>query len=184
MALEADTQWLDRQGNQIAAQTLEMELMPSVILTIKQETGRSLISNAPIQFSFVKGGGVLTSPVNTNDFGQANCAIAGIDNPQAEQVVKASLVYKVRGFTYAFSGVQREFVYRPPLQKATILVMEQSRLGVASDPFVVDPVFQELKAHHQALVKRAIPAIGPLLALDVCSQPRYAQIQQFVEVQR
>ncbi len=120
--------------------------MPSVILTIKQSGGRSLVSNAPVLFAFAKGGGVLAGTVNTNDFGQANCAIASFDNPNAEQIVRASLVFKVRGYTYAFKGVERDFVYAPPLRRATLLVLERSRLGVSSDPFVVNPVFQELKA--------------------------------------
>jgi hypothetical protein len=147
LALEADTAWIDAANNQVTARTLDAQrLMPSVILTIKQSGGRSLVSNAPVQFAFVEGGGALAGTVNTNDFGQANCAIAGFDNPTVEQIVRASLVFKVRGYTYAFKGVERDFVYAPPLRRATLLVLERSRLGVSSDPFVVNPVFQELKA--------------------------------------
>ncbi len=147
LALEPDTSWLDAANNQVVGQTLDPKrLQPSVILTIKQSGGRSLVSNAPIQFAFVRGGGVLAGSVNTNDFGQANCAIASFDNASAEQIVRASLVYRVRSFTYAFKGVERDFVYMPPLQRATLVVLERSPLGVSSDPFVVDPVFQALKA--------------------------------------
>ncbi len=147
LALEADTTWIDGAGNQKSGDTLDAKrLMPSVILTVKQAGGRSLVSNAPIQFAFVRGGGVLAGTVNTNDFGQANCAIARFDNATAEQVVRASLVYRAGGFAYAFKAVERDFVYAPPLHRAALLVLERSSLGVASDPFVVDPVFQELKA--------------------------------------
>jgi hypothetical protein len=147
LAIEADTPWLDASNNQKSATTLEFQkLMPSVILTIRQAGGRSLVSNAPIQFSFARGGGVLSGTVNTNEFGQANCVIARLDNSSAEQIVRASLVYRVGGFSYAFRGLERDFVYAPPLQRAAIVVLERSQLGVSADPFVVDPVFQELEA--------------------------------------
>ena len=147
LALEPDTAWLDAANNQVTGQTLDAKkLMPSVILTIKQSGGRSLVSNAPIQFTFAKGGGVLAGSVNTNDFGQANCTIASFDNASAEQIVRAALVFKVGGYAYAFKGVERDFVYTPPLKRASLVVLERSPLGVSSDPFVVNPVFQELKA--------------------------------------
>jgi hypothetical protein len=147
LALEPDTAWLDAANNQVTGQTLDANrLMPSVILTIKQSGGRSLVSNAPVQFAFTRGGGVLAGSVNTNDFGQANCMIASFDNASSEQIIRASLVFKVRGYSYAFKGVERDFVYTPPLRRASLLVLERSPLGVSSNPFVVDPVFQELKA--------------------------------------
>jgi hypothetical protein len=146
LALEPDTGWLDAANNQVTGQTLDFrKLMPSVILTIKQSGGRSLVSNAPIQFAFVKGGGVITGTVNTNDFGQANCVIASFENASAEQVVRASLVVKVGAFAYAFKGVERDFVFAPPQRRASLLVLERSPLGVASDPFIADPVYQTLK---------------------------------------
>ncbi len=145
LALEPDTAWLDPAGNQASGDTMNPR-MPSVILTIKQSGGRSVVSNAPVQFAFVRGAGALTAMVNTNDTGQANCTITSFDNPAAEQSVRASLVFKVRGYTREFKGVERDFVYAPPSRRATLLVLERSRLGVSSDPFVVNPVFQELKA--------------------------------------
>jgi hypothetical protein len=145
IAMESDSIWVDGKGNQIKGSSLEKDFNPSIILTIKGDTGRSLISNAPVSFDFVKGSGTLTSLVNTDTFGQASCAIAKFDNPQAENVIRAALTYRVLGLIYRFENVFVDFVYVPPARKATLLVMERSTLGVATNPFILDPVFQTLK---------------------------------------
>ena len=145
IAIEADTDWMDENMNQKVASTIDLMPMPSVILTIRSNIGRSLISNAPVTFEFVKGSGAITGVVNTNDFGQANCSIAAFDNPQEENIIRASLVYRVRGFSYSMKDVQRDFAYSPPERNATILVMERSEQGISEDPYVLDPVFAQLK---------------------------------------
>ncbi len=98
-----------------------------MILTLNYGgAGKALVTGAPIQFEFIQGGGVLTAFVNTNDYGQANCNLASLDNPNSENIIRASLVYKTRGFAYAFEGVTKDFVYAPPARRATILVMERA----------------------------------------------------------
>jgi len=150
LAMEAGTEWLDANKNQLTASSLSLggqnSLNPSVILTLNYGgTGKALVSGAPIQFEFIRGGGVLTAFVNTNDYGQANCNLGSLDNPDSENVIRASLVYKTKGFAYAFEGVSREFVFAPPTRKATILVMERAGTKSAEDPVILDAVFNKLK---------------------------------------
>jgi len=150
LAMETGTEWQDANKNQLTASSVnvggEKTLNPSVILTLNYGgTGKALITGAPIQFEFVKGGGLLTAFVNTNDYGQANCNLARLDSPNSENLIRASLLYKVKGFTYAFEGVTKDFVYAPPARKATILVMERAGAKVAEDPVILDAVFNRLK---------------------------------------
>lgn len=150
LAMETGTEWLDANKNQLTASSVnvggEKTLNPSVILTLNYGgTGKALVTGAPIQFEFVKGGGLLTAFVNTNDYGQANCNLARLDSPNSENIIRASLLYKVKGFTYAFEGVTKDFVFAPPARKATILVMERAGAKVAEDPVILDAVFNRLK---------------------------------------
>ena len=144
IAMEADTPWLDTAMNQKSGSTLNVALQPSVILMYRGDFGRTLISNAPIRFEFVKGGGIISGVVNTNGYGQANCAIARLDSPQQENVIRAVLEYRMKGFTYRFKGVMREFVYAPPSRKATVVVLERYEGGIAEDPLILSPVFDQL----------------------------------------
>ena len=150
LAMETGTEWLDANKNQLTASSVnvggEKTLNPSVILTLNYGgTGKALVTGAPIQFEFVKGGGLLTAFVNTNDYGQANCNLARLDSPNSENIIRASLLYKVKGFTYAFEGVTKDFVFAPPARKASILVMERAGAKVAEDPVILDAVFNRLK---------------------------------------
>jgi hypothetical protein len=150
LAMESGTEWLDANKNQVAASSVsvggEKALNPSVILTLNYGgAGKALVTGAPVQFEFVKGGGLLTAFVNTNDYGQAGCNLARLDNPDSESVVRASLVYKIKGFTYAFEGLTKDFVYAPPSRKATILVMERAGGKAVEDPVILDAVFNKLK---------------------------------------
>lgn len=150
LALETGTEWLDANKNQLTASSVDVggdkTLNPSVILTLNYGgAGKALVTGAPILFEFVKGGGLLTPFVNTNDYGQASCNLARLDSATAENVVRASLVFKEKGFTYAFAGVTKDFVYAPPARKATILVLERAGAQVAEDPVILDAVFNKLK---------------------------------------
>ena len=145
IAIEADTGWLDESMNQKTGSTMDLALQPSIILMHRGETGRSLISNAPVVFEFVQGGGIISGLVNTNDYGQANCSIARLDSDQEENVIRAALVYRIKGYTYRFTGVVRDFVYSPPSRKAMILVLERSTDGISEDPLIFDPVFSQLQ---------------------------------------
>jgi len=150
LALEAGTEWLDANKNQLTASTVSVggpqSLNPSVILTLNYGgAGKALVTGAPIQFAFAQGGGVLTALVNTNDYGQANCNLASLDSTVSEGIIRASLVYRIRGFVYAFEGVSRDFVYAPPARKATILVLERAGKVMVEDPVVLHAVYGKLK---------------------------------------
>ena len=150
LEMESGSEWMDAAKNQINATSLGVgtpkSLQPSVILTLNVGGGKTLVSGAPITFRFAKGGGVLTAFVNTSDYGQANCALARLDNTAEESIVRASLVYRVNGYTYPFQGLEKDFVYLPPVRKATILVLERSPDQVMPDPVILDSVFNRLKS--------------------------------------
>ncbi len=150
LTMQAGSEWIDKNKNQITVSTLNIgtkkTLQPSVVLVYSSgSSGSIVVSNAPIVFRFVKGSGLLTGFVTTNDYGKANCSIAKFDNPQEENVIRAMLVYRVKGYTYTFENVKRDFVYTPPSRKATILVMEKSKLGISENPFILDSVYGKIK---------------------------------------
>jgi hypothetical protein len=71
--------------------------------------------------------------------------VTRLDDPGAESVVRASLLYRVGGFTYVFEGVSKDFVFIPPARKAAILVMEKAGSLVVDDPVILDSVYNKLK---------------------------------------
>jgi hypothetical protein len=151
LALEAGTEWLDANKNQRIASSVSVGGQngpnPSVILTLNYGgAGKALVTGAPIQFAFVQGGGVLAALVNTNDYGQANCNLASLDSTDTESIIRASLVYRIKGFAYVFEGVSRDFVYAPPARKATILALERAGAAIVEDPVVLHAVYGKLKA--------------------------------------
>jgi hypothetical protein len=147
--MEAGTEWVDANKNQISASSIDVgaenSLNPSVILTYNFGSGKALVTGAPIYFEFVQGSGLLTNFVATNDYGQANCAIARLDNPNRENIVRASLVYRVKGYSYPFQGITKDFVFVPPARRATILVMEKAGDRIQDDPVILDSVYNRLK---------------------------------------
>ncbi len=149
LEMEPGTEWVDANKNQISASSIDVgsenSLNPSVILTYNFGSGKALITGAPIYFEFVQGSGLLTNFVATNDYGQSNCAIARLDNPNSENIVRASLVYRVKGYSYPFQGITKDFVYVPPARKATILVMEKAGEMIQDDPVILDSVYNRLK---------------------------------------
>ena len=150
ITMEAGSEWLDENKNQINANTLSLgtkkALQPSIILIYNMGTaGKTLIPGAPIFFKFVKGSGLLTSFVNTNDYGQANCSVAKIDNKNTENIIRSQLIYRESGYTYKFENVKKDFVFTPPSRKATILALEKSKNGISDDPVILDSVYNSLK---------------------------------------
>jgi hypothetical protein len=145
LALEADPLWLDESMNQKVGSTLDAAAGPVVILTWRTETGRSLVFNAPIRFDFIEGSGTLTAEVNTDAYGQASCVVGKFDQPQREQVIRASLSIRAGDFVYPMQGVYRDFLFAPPANRATIFVLERSKQGVSEDPYILSPVFETLK---------------------------------------
>jgi hypothetical protein len=146
LTLEAEpSQWIDKALNQKSGSTIDVKLQPSILLTMDTGIGRSIVANMPVAFKFTKGNGVISTFVNTNDYGQADCKIVRFNNPKEENIIRASLVVKEKDFTYEFEGVYRDFVYIPPTRNATILVLETSQVGTSNDPAIADAVFNSLK---------------------------------------
>ena len=149
LEMEAGTEWVDANKNQISASSIDVGtengLNPSVILTYNFGSGKALITGAPIYFEFVQGSGLLTNFVATNDYGQSNCSIARLENPNSENIIRASLVYRVKGYSYPFQGITKDFLYVPPARKATILVMEKAGEMIQDDPVILDSVYNRLK---------------------------------------
>lgn len=150
ITMEASNEWLDENKNQISSHTINIgtkkALQPSIILIYNMgNAGKTIIQGAPVFFNFVKGSGLLTSFVNTNDYGQANCSIARIDNKNTENIIRAQLIYKIKGYIYKFAHVKQDFVFTPPTRKATILVLEKSKNGISNNPVILDSVYNSLK---------------------------------------
>ncbi len=147
--LEPNQEWIDPRGNQINGSTQniggENPLQPGVMLTLNTGSGKSVVSDAPIRFQFIKGSGVITGTVTTGEYGQANAAIVRLDNPQTEQVIRASLIYTVKDFTYEFKTLTRDFVYLPPENTATILVLERFEEGYMENPIIIDDTYRVLE---------------------------------------
>jgi hypothetical protein len=149
LAMDSGLEWVDQGKNQLSASALEAGsptgLQPSVILSYNMGRGRTLVAGAPILFEFVKGGGVLTGFVSTNEYGQATCSIARLDSQTQESVIRAGVVFTIDGFSYRMQGVQRDFVYVPPARRATILALERLPRGTNQPPIILDPVYNALK---------------------------------------
>ncbi|NOY07710.1 MAG: hypothetical protein GXP33_02580 [Spirochaetes bacterium] len=150
LIMQAGSEWIDRDKNQINASTLDIgtkkAVEPGIILIYNMGTaGNTVVSNAPVSFKFIRGSGLLNGFVNTNNYGKANCSIAKIDNPDGENIIRATLVYRIEGYTYTFENVKRDFVYTPPAKKAAIVVLEKSKTGVSDDPVILDSVYNKLK---------------------------------------
>jgi hypothetical protein len=149
LEMEAGTEWVDANKNQISGSSIdvggEQSLNPSVIVTYNYGSGKALVTGAPIYFEFLQGSGVLTNFVATNDYGQANCSIARLGDPNRETIVRASLEYRVKGYSYPFEGITKDFVYVPPSRNATILAMEKAGEKIQDDPIILDSVYNRLK---------------------------------------
>jgi len=149
LTLDSGVEWLDDNKNQVNASVIDVgtgkALQPSVIVTYNMGKGRTLVSAMPVSFEFVKGSGILTGFVNTNEYGQANCGLAKLDSATQEHIIRASIPFSSNGYTWKFGGVEKDFVYVPPTRKATILVMERSDLGPSQPPVILDAVYNKLK---------------------------------------
>jgi len=62
-----------------------------------------------------------------------------------EAVIRAYPAFTVRGFTYTFRTVQRDFSYLPPSNVAKVVALERGPEGAAANPQVLDSVASLLK---------------------------------------
>ncbi|HEC61074.1 MAG TPA: hypothetical protein ENI27_02340, partial [bacterium] len=149
LALNASLEWIDENKNQINGSSIAVgsdnSLNPSIYLTFNFGAGETVVADAPILFEFVRGSGLLTSLVNTNEYGQATCSLAKLKNANTENIIRASLVFRVKGYSYRFQDVIKDFVFLPPPRKATILVLEKAKDTISQDPIILDAVYNQLK---------------------------------------
>lgn len=154
LALSPGGEWMDADRNQISASTLEVgtsrALSPNVTLTYAYGGTRTLVSGAPVVFEFAAGSGALVTPVATNEYGQANTTVTSLDDAKAENVIRATVSYRVQGFVYSFPGASRDFAYVPPVRRATILVLERASLEsgetyVSAEPVALDRTYNVLR---------------------------------------
>jgi hypothetical protein len=154
LSLSAAVEWTDQDKNQVSASTLDVGTpkarSPSVTLTYSYGGTKTVVSGAPVMFEFAKGEGILVTPVTTNEYGQANTTITSLTNVRTENIVRATVSYRVKGYAYTFKGASRDFAYVPPVKKATILVleratMEDGKIYVSAEPIILDRTFNVLK---------------------------------------
>jgi hypothetical protein len=140
--------WLDENDNQITGSTMSLgkdkALNPEVLLTYNMG-GSIVVSGAPVEFGFTKGTGLIDKTIKTNEYGQALSPIARVGNVKQEVVVRATLVFYVKGFRYRFESVSCSFIYVPPSKRATIIVYESAPDYVSDHPFVFDAAYNSLK---------------------------------------
>jgi hypothetical protein len=148
LRLSPGPDWLDENNNQISGNTLgigkDKTLNPEVLLTYNIG-GIIVVKNIPVEFTFVKGDGLLDRTVTTNEDGLALSTIAKVQNVKQEIVIQAALVFTVKGYTYRFENVTCSFLYMPPLKRAAIIVYESAPDFVSDHPFVFDPTYNTLK---------------------------------------
>ena len=149
LSLEPGDGWIGPVGAQVAAPSRsvgrEGALQPSVFLFENFAAAKSPIADAPIRFEFVRGGGVLTSSVSTDLYGRATAILSRLDTPSSEAVVRAYPAFSIRGFTYAFRNIQRDFSYLPPSNVAKVVALERGPEGAVQNPQVLDSVASILK---------------------------------------
>jgi hypothetical protein len=147
--MEASADWIDANKNQVPASLLDLgtpsALQPSVVLSYEMGRGKALVPGAQVLFRIVKGGGVLTESVTTNDFGQAASIITRVESQSEELVVRASLVFTVGDFVHAVSSLERDFVYLPSTRRAALIALERLPDGASRPPRILNPVFNAIK---------------------------------------
>jgi len=140
--------WLDENDNQITGSTMALgkdkALNPEVLL-IYNVGGSIAVTGAPVEFTFIKGAGLLDKTVKTNEYGQALSLIAKVNNVKQEVVVRATLTFTVKGYAYRFESVTCDFFFVPPSRRATIIVYESAPDFVSDHPFIFDYAYTTLK---------------------------------------
>jgi hypothetical protein len=83
---------------------------------------------------------------NTDSFGRANANLLKLDSGADSAIIRATPVFKSRGFTYAFKSVFLDFSYLPPSNTLLAMSLSESELGVEANSLAADVLAPELKA--------------------------------------
>ncbi|MCX7025785.1 MAG: hypothetical protein NT080_14395 [Spirochaetes bacterium] len=150
LSIDPGDEWVGQDGKQLGGSTRNVGkttgLNPSVYLYLNYGAGKTTLADFPIHFEFARNSGVLIQDVATNAYGQANTTISKLDSTGSEAIVKAFPFFTVRGYTFAFRSVSRDFSYLPPLNIARVVVLERSEFGVSENPQLLDAAIAELKS--------------------------------------
>ncbi len=148
MTLEASPEWIDAAGNMrkgsTRAASLETQAPPACILYANYGAGKIPVGDAPVIFEFVKNSGNTTPRVVTDASGRANSVLSKIADPTKEAVLRASVVFMAKGFSWQFKGVSLDFTYLPPSNTAIVLSMSKTPDSAKAYPGFVDAAWEAL----------------------------------------
>ena len=164
--LKPASEWLDENENQKTSSSLIQEgkglLSPRLMIWYNAAGSYLALGGVPVVFEFVKGKGMVSGLATTNEYGEAFATLTKLENPHEESVIRASIVFNVKGYVYRFNQTYVEFVYLPPLKRAMLFVLEKAVNYQADDPIIFNPIFNTLKRLDFDL----IPYSGKLLEAD------------------
>lgn len=150
LSIEPQEVWLDPSGKQISGSTRsigkETSLQPAVYLYENFGSGKAPIPDAPIFFEFVENSGIMNGFVSTDAFGRANTALLKVADSSKPATVRATPVFKSRGYAYAFKTAMRDFNYLPPSNTVLALSLSRSELGNVPNSLTTDIIAPQLKA--------------------------------------
>ncbi|RPJ07078.1 MAG: hypothetical protein EHM28_08395 [Spirochaetaceae bacterium] len=149
LLLQPSAEWLEENMDQKAAIINVAEkgnqLSPAVILMYNIGGSRAAVSGAPVIFEFASGTGLLSSATATNEYGQAAAQVGRFDDLLKENVIRAQVIYRIKGFVYQFQTLKRDFIYRPATKRATILAYERAGDFISDDPLIFNKTYDVLK---------------------------------------
>jgi len=148
MSLEASPEWIDSDGNMrkgsTRAASMETQAPPACILYANYGAGKIPVGDAPVLFEFVKNSGSATPRVVTDASGRANSVLSKIADPSKEAVLRASVVFMAKGYSWQFKGVSLDFTYLPPSNTAIVLSMSKNPESGKAYPGFVDAAWDAL----------------------------------------
>jgi hypothetical protein len=149
LSIEPGDAWIADGGKQRSGSTRSIgkseALQPAIYVYVNFGSGKSPVPDIPIAFEFSKNSGVLINRVTSDSLGRANTTVSSLEKTNIETLIRAYPVFTVKGYTFAFKSVYRDFSYLPPSNIARIIVLERSELGVTENPQVLDAALLELK---------------------------------------
>jgi hypothetical protein len=149
LSVEPQETWLGPDGSQIGSTTRGIgkpgALQPSVYLYENYGAGKAPVPDAPLVFEFSANSGALTAFVTTDSFGMANTNVTKVQDAAKPAIIRVYPLFKSRGFSYAFSGVSREFAYLPPVNSVIVASLSESKAGMLANSLTTDLIAPGLK---------------------------------------
>ncbi len=149
LTVEPHENWVGPDGAQLTGNSRDLSkgsgIMPAVYLYESYGFAKSPVPDAVIRFEFVANSGGLTQSVSTDAKGMANTTITSITAAGKDAVVRAYPVFSSDGYSYALTGVYRDFGYLAPPNVALVAALERTPAGDSENPRVLDAVAEALK---------------------------------------